>query len=175
MACQAFTAGETVSPPDVAQAQARRRAADEKRAGHEKHADREHHAAREHAAQPDHAEGAKQAPQPAAVETATASHILISYAGARRASPETKRTKEQAQKLAEQIAKKAHARGADFAALAKRYTEDPSGKTNGGKLGTFQRGRMVAEFDQATFALAPGETSGVIETAFGFHIIYREK
>ena len=53
--------------------------------------------------------------------------------------------------------------------------EDPSGKGRGGKLGTFGRGRMVPEFDKATFALEPGQTSGVIETAFGYHIIHREK
>ena len=58
--------------------------------------------------------------------------------------------------------------------LANEYTEDPSGKGTGGKLGTFPKGRMVPEFDKPLFALKPGETSDVIETPFGFHIIHRE-
>jgi parvulin-like peptidyl-prolyl isomerase len=85
------------------------------------------------------------------------------------------RTKEQAQKLAEQLVKKAQKPGANFAKLADEYTEDPSGKGKGGMLGVFERGRMVPEFDKATFALQPGQTSGVVESGFGFHIIYREK
>ena len=121
-----------------------------------------------------HAPAAQQAgaEQP---ETATASHILIRYAGAMRTTADIKRSKDEAQKLAAQVAKKAAAPGADFTALANEYTEDPSGKGNGGKLGTFPKGRMVPEFDKPLFALAPGATSDVIETPFGFHIIHREK
>jgi parvulin-like peptidyl-prolyl isomerase len=108
-------------------------------------------------------------------ELATASHILIRYAGAVRTGPEVTRTKEEARKLAEQIDKKAKAKNADFATLANDYTEDPSGKGQGGKLGTFPKGRMVPEFDKPVFSMAPGEVSDVIETGFGFHVIKREK
>lgn len=163
--CSVFTAGEKVSEPDISVAKATRAAADAKQ--------REE---RGLPAEPGSAHGAKQAPAVAEVkETVTAAHILIAYQGARAASATTTRTKEQAQKLAEEISQKAHRPGASFAELAMQYTEDPSGKNNGGKLGTFERGRMVKPFSDAAFALSPGETSGVVETAFGFHIIYREK
>lgn len=173
LGCQIFTASETVAEPDQGKARALRTAIENDRASHAKHSAHEH---AEGASANPHAEvAAKQAPPPVPVvkETATASHILISYAGAR--GGHATRTKEQAQKLAEEVAKKAQARTAKFAELAKRYTEDPSGTSNGGQLGTFERGRMVPEFDKATFALAPGQTSGVVETAFGFHIIHRDK
>jgi parvulin-like peptidyl-prolyl isomerase len=166
-ACQVFTAGETVSEPNPAEV---RRAA----AGEAKPAapnDAVHAGigkAKEAAPAP--AEAAPSAP----AETATASHILIRYAGAMRSGPEVTRSKEDAKKLADSVDKKAKAKGADFAALANEFTEDPSGKSTGGKLGTFPRGRMVPEFDKPVFALPPGGVSDVVETAYGFHIIKRE-
>jgi parvulin-like peptidyl-prolyl isomerase len=170
--CQLFTAGERVSEPDLGKAKASRAALD---SAHEAHAGKEHDHGHEALKGDTHAQ-AKEAPAPEAPkETATASHILIQYVGAMRAPAAVTRTKEQAQKLAEQIAKKAQKPGASFAKLADEYTEDPSGKGKGGMLGVFERGRMVPEFDKATFALSPGQTSGVVESAFGFHIIYREK
>lgn len=60
--------------------------------------------------------------------------------------------------------------GGDFTALAKEFSEGPSA-TNGGDLGTFQKGQMVKEFEEAAFSLNDGETSGVIKSSFGFHII----
>jgi parvulin-like peptidyl-prolyl isomerase len=171
--CQVFTAGEAVSEPDLGKAKAARAAIDNAHAEAAPHKDHGH----AHEAHKDEAHAqAKEAPAPVAPkETATASHILIQYTGAMRAPSTVTRTKEQAQKLAEQIAKKAQKPGATFAKLADEFTEDPSGKGKGGMLGVFERGRMVPEFDKATFALAPGQTSGVVESAFGFHIIYREK
>lgn len=61
-------------------------------------------------------------------------------------------------------------RGEAFEDLARQYSDDPSG-ANGGDLGTFARGAMVPEFEEAVFALNPGETSGVVTTRFGFHLI----
>lgn len=61
--------------------------------------------------------------------------------------------------------------GADFELLARRESDDPGSKANGGDLGWNRRGRMVPEFDRWMFALPPGQLSPVIETAFGFHII----
>jgi peptidyl-prolyl cis-trans isomerase SurA len=61
--------------------------------------------------------------------------------------------------------------GGDFELIAKRESDDPGSKANGGDLGWNRRGRMVPEFDRWMFALAPGQLSPVIETAFGYHII----
>jgi peptidyl-prolyl cis-trans isomerase SurA len=61
--------------------------------------------------------------------------------------------------------------GGDFELIAKRESDDLGSKQSGGDLGWNRRGRMVPEFDRWMFALAPGQLSPVIETAFGFHII----
>lgn len=61
--------------------------------------------------------------------------------------------------------------GADFAELAREHSEDTGSARRGGDLGYNPRGRMVAEFDEAQFALDIGEVSDIVETTFGFHII----
>jgi hypothetical protein len=78
--------------------------------------------------------------------------------------------KEELRKKAEGILARVRARE-DFATLAKESSEDPGSAPKGGDLGTFGRGQMVPPFEQAAFALKPGEVSGVVETPFGFHII----
>jgi len=60
--------------------------------------------------------------------------------------------------------------GADFADLAKSHSECPSGK-QGGDLGSFGRGQMVAEFDKVCFEAEVGITHGPIKTQFGYHLV----
>ncbi len=64
--------------------------------------------------------------------------------------------------------------GKDFAELAKTWSEDPSGE-RGGDLGFFGRGDMVPEFEQATFALQPGQVSPVFTSSFGYHVVKLEE
>ena len=62
--------------------------------------------------------------------------------------------------------------GADFAALAKQYSKDPSGAKQGGDLGFFKQSDMVPEFSKAAFALQPGQVSDMpVHTQFGWHVI----
>jgi parvulin-like peptidyl-prolyl isomerase len=91
-----------------------------------------------------------------------------------RAPAEITRTKEEALALVQEIARRLEAEGADFAALAKEYSDCPSG-SQGGDLGTFSPGQMVAPFSEATMKLGIGEVSDPVETQFGYHIIRRQQ
>lgn len=71
---------------------------------------------------------------------------------------------------AEDVLKQVKA-GGNFAELAKKYSEDPGSAQNGGDLGFLAHGQTVPEFDKTIFELKPGETSGIITTQFGYHII----
>ncbi len=61
--------------------------------------------------------------------------------------------------------------GEDFNALAKEYSIDPSVKENSGDLDYFRRGDMVEPFEEAAFALKPGEVSDIVKSQYGYHII----
>jgi len=61
--------------------------------------------------------------------------------------------------------------GADFADLARQFSDDSSSRPSGGELGWFRRGVMVKEFERVAFAMRPGQTSAPVETDFGFHLI----
>lgn len=61
--------------------------------------------------------------------------------------------------------------GADFAELARKYSQDPGSAKNGGELPWIQPGQTLKEFEDAAYALQPGEMSGVVKSPVGFHII----
>jgi peptidyl-prolyl cis-trans isomerase D len=105
-------------------------------------------------------------------EAVAASHILVAYAGALRADPNIKRTKDEAKARADGFMARAR-KGEDFAKLASEGSDDPSAKMNRGALGKFTRDRMVKPFSDAAFALRPGDVSALVETPFGFHVIKR--
>jgi peptidyl-prolyl cis-trans isomerase D len=94
-------------------------------------------------------------------ERVRASHILLNTGGKDEAA-----VRKQAEELLAKIKG-----GADFAELAKKYSEDPGSKEKGGDLDFFPRGQMVPEFEASAFALKPGEVSDLIKTQYGFHII----
>jgi peptidyl-prolyl cis-trans isomerase SurA len=61
--------------------------------------------------------------------------------------------------------------GGDFAAFAKKYSDDPGSSSHGGDLGWARRGDFVKEYEEAAFALKPGQLSDVVESTFGYHLI----
>jgi len=103
------------------------------------------------------------------------SHILIPYKGAMRAPADITRTKEEALKLATDLAAKVAKDPTKLEIYAKKHSSCPTGAT-GGDLGTWVKGQMVPEFDVAIEGLKVGQaTDKPIETAFGYHVIRRNK
>lgn len=98
-------------------------------------------------------------------ERVRASHILIRVSEGGDAA-----AKEQARTRATAILTDVKA-GRDFAALATEHSQDPGSAPKGGDLGFFERGQMVGPFEEAAFSLAAGQSSELVETQFGFHIV----
>jgi len=97
-------------------------------------------------------------------ERVKARHILLMTQG--KPPAEEAKLKAQAEDLLKQIKS-----GANFAELAKKYSEDPGSKDKGGDLDWVVKGQTVPEFEAALFALKPNGISGVVKTTYGFHII----
>lgn len=97
-------------------------------------------------------------------EQVLASHILIKVDPGAEESQ-----KAEARKTLEEIQMRLK-KGEDFAALAKELSQCPS-SAKGGNLGYFERGQMMKPFEEAAFALSPGEMSDIVETKFGYHLI----
>lgn len=93
-------------------------------------------------------------------EQIEAAHILLTTEGKDEAAVKTE---------IEKIAKEVTAQ--NFATLANKYTQDPSGSKNGGSLGTFGKGAMVPEFEAVAFTQAVGTVSAPVKTNFGYHLI----
>ena len=94
-----------------------------------------------------------------------AEHILLLTTG------KTDAEVAEIRKKAEDILAQAKKKGANFEDLAKKYSEDPGSKAKGGDLGWVVPGQTVPEFEKAAFSLNKGETSDLIKTQYGFHII----
>lgn len=99
-------------------------------------------------------------------EERRASHILVK---SERSEPAEQRAKAKAK--AEGLLADAKKDPAKFAELAKKNSDDPGSAAQGGDLDFFGRGAMVKPFEDAAFALKPGELSGVVESDFGYHVI----
>jgi peptidyl-prolyl cis-trans isomerase D len=76
----------------------------------------------------------------------------------------------EAQKRAEDVLKQLQ-NGAKFEDLARKYSEDPGSAKEGGSLGWIGKGRTVPEFEKVAFSLPKGQTSGLVKSSYGFHII----
>jgi peptidyl-prolyl cis-trans isomerase D len=104
--------------------------------------------------------------RPAAAEERRASHILIP---APKDAPAAERAK--AKSKAEEVLAMAKKAPDNFAELAKKYSQDPGSAAKGGDLDYFTRGAMTKPFEDAVFAMKPGDIAGPVETEFGYHIV----
>jgi len=94
-----------------------------------------------------------------------AAHILI------RVPPETPADRKEALRKKAEALRVRLKKGEDFAALARSSSEDADSAPRGGDLGELRPGQVAEPFVRAAFALAPGQVSGVVETAYGFHLV----
>jgi peptidyl-prolyl cis-trans isomerase SurA len=102
-------------------------------------------------------------------------HILIRYHGAAGAPDSLLRGRAEALQLAEQILTEVQNPNSSFPVAASIYSDDFSTAPSNGYLGEIVRGQMVKPFEDAAFALAEDQVSGIVETPYGFHIIKRVK
>ncbi|MFN8771237.1 MAG: peptidylprolyl isomerase [Neisseriaceae bacterium] len=94
------------------------------------------------------------------------SHILFSVP-----SNADAKTKSNIKALAKKVLDEVKANPSKFSELAKEYSQDPGSAKNGGDLGFFGQGTMVAPFEKVAFSLKPNEISDLVETQFGYHIL----
>ena len=99
-----------------------------------------------------------------------ARHILVKVRTSEGEDDAAGHEEEEARRIAQALLGRVQS-GSDFGALAKASSEDLGSAANGGDLGCFPAGRMVPEFDDALYELEEDETSGLVRTNFGYHII----
>jgi peptidyl-prolyl cis-trans isomerase D len=103
-------------------------------------------------------------------EQVKVSHILIKTPLPAAGAKEDEKAAADTRKRAESVLQEVKADG-DFAKLAEKYSDDPGSAKSGGELGWIGRGRTVPEFEKAAFSLAKGQTSDLVKSSYGFHII----
>jgi peptidyl-prolyl cis-trans isomerase D len=103
-------------------------------------------------------------------EQVKVSHILIKTPLPAPGAKEDEKAIADARAKAEGVLKEVKA-GGDFAKLAAKYSDDPGSAKSGGELGWIGRGRTVPEFEKAAFSLGKGQTSDLVKSSYGFHII----
>ncbi|WP_169796621.1 peptidylprolyl isomerase [Chondromyces crocatus] len=103
-----------------------------------------------------------------------ASQILIAYKGAQLAPPTVTRSREEARRRAEEILAQLKEGKATLEELA-RSSSDDSSRAADGAMGNFERGAVPPALADAAFALKVGETSGIVESARGFHVVRRSR
>lgn len=103
-------------------------------------------------------------------EQVKVSHILIKTPLPTPGAKEDEKAVADARAKAEDVLKQVKA-GGDFAKLAEKYSDDPGSAKSGGELGWIGRGRTVPEFEKAAFSLGKGQTSDLVKSSYGFHII----
>jgi len=106
-------------------------------------------------------------------EQVKVSHILIKTPLPAPGAKEDEKAVADARAKAEGVLKELKA-GGDFAKLAEKYSDDPGSAKSGGELGWIGRGRTVPEFEKAAFSLGKGQTSDLVKSSYGFHIIHVE-
>ncbi len=106
-------------------------------------------------------------------EQVKVSHILIKTPLPAPGAKEDEKAVADARAKAEGVLKEVKA-GGDFAKLAEKYSDDPGSAKSGGDLGWIGRGRTVPEFEKAAFSLGKGQTSDLVKSSYGFHIIHVE-
>jgi peptidyl-prolyl cis-trans isomerase D len=106
-------------------------------------------------------------------EQVKVSHILIKTPLAAPGAKQDEKGIADARAKAEDVLKQVKA-GGDFAKLAEKYSDDPGSAKSGGELGWIGRGRTVPEFEKAAFSLGKGQTSDLVKSSYGFHIIHVE-
>jgi len=103
-------------------------------------------------------------------EQVKVSHILIKTPLPAAGAKGDEKAVAEARQKAEDVLKQVKS-GGDFAKLAEKYSDDPGSAKSGGELGWIGRGRTVPEFEKAAFSLAKGQTSDLVKSSYGFHII----
>src|SRR5580693_9096861 len=103
-------------------------------------------------------------------EQVNVSHILIKTPLPAPGAKEDEKAVADARAKADDVLKQLKA-GGDFAKLAEKYSDDPGSAKSGGELGWIGRGRTVPDFEKAAFSLGKGQTSDLVKSSYGFHII----